>query len=88
MNLGQRKLARHALGLWDGAKRSYRNRYFCTEGCPAYREWMQMVEAGEAVNPAMNGKLEMFYLTHAAALAVLESGETLDPEDFPNDRLD
>ncbi len=87
MNLEQRKLARSALGLSYG-KRSYRNRYFCTPGCPAYGEWMQMVEAGEAVKPDPGGKVEMFYLTHAAAVAVLEAGETLDPEDFPNDRLD
>lgn len=88
MNLEQRTLARHALGLWNGTKRSHRNRYYCAEGCDAYQAWERMVAAGEAVKGGGSGKMEMFYLTHAAAKAVLESGETLDPEDFPNDRLD
>jgi hypothetical protein len=88
MNLEQRKLARHALGLENGTKRSYRNRYFCTAGSAPDREWEQMATAGEAVRGGVTRGMAMFYLTHAAALSVCENGETLDPEDFPNDRLD
>lgn len=82
MDLNQRKLARHALGLPNENARSFRNRYVCSEGCDAYQEWEKMVATGEATKIVQDVKMDMFYLTRAAAVAVCERGETLDPEDF------
>lgn len=81
MTPAQKTLARHALGLPNGRKRSYRNRYF-TSG--TNKERQAMIKAGEA-----DGVIEireprsMYWLTVKGAKAALEPGETLCPEDFP-----
>lgn len=86
MDLEQRKLARHALGLPNPQKRSYRNRYVVPDVAPGYARWDAMVAAGEADKIDGQtigiGGADCFRLKHKAALAVLEPGETLDLEDF------
>ena len=83
----QRELARHALGLPNAKRRSYRNRYAVDAGCPEHAAWMAMVEAGYAKRRAAvawMGGMDAFWLTRAGAGGVLDEGERLCPEDFPS----
>lgn len=84
----QRKMARHALGLPNDTRKSYRNRYFVGEPCEAFDDWTEMVNAGmaERVSVSVKGTpigRTMFYLTRPGAEAVLKRGERLCTEDFP-----
>lgn len=80
----QKKLARHALGLPNKAKKSYRNHFVCAESDP---HWSDLVANGMAtMRPAASvpfGGSAIFYLTEAGAKAALEGREKLCPEDFP-----
>lgn len=82
----QKELARHALGLSVNSK-SYRNRFVAGEGHPDYPDWLAMVAAGEARRRDGRklpfGGDDLFWLTPAGAALALSPGETLDPEDFP-----
>lgn len=89
---GKTALSRHALGLDGKRKRSHRNYFVTGPGSSDYEEWKYMVSIGDAVrfdgkNLQFGGD-DLFKLTFKGANAVLREGETLDPEDFPNDRLD
>jgi hypothetical protein len=86
----QISLARHALGLKDNRKVSYRNYFSVGSGAPDYDDWMEMVRQGNAVRrigPTQAGTLfggdDIFHLTRSGATSVLKEGEGLDPEDFP-----
>ena len=84
MTRDQKTLARHALGLPNAQKRSYRNRYFTG---PSDQAWDAMLAAGQAnVEPRPGGQ-RMFWLTQAGAKAALEPGESLCTEDFPDQEL-
>jgi predicted secreted protein len=81
----ERELARHALGLKDGRKQSYRNRYVVDAG-EDHAAWCGLVERGLARRRAGNqitGGMDCFWLTRAGAESALNPGEKLDPEDFP-----
>lgn len=83
---GATELARHALGLVDGRKASYRNRFVCGPDHSDFAEWERMVSIGDAERHDMRhifGGDYLFMLTIKGAQAVLRPGETLDPEDFP-----
>lgn len=86
MTPAQRELARHALGLPNRSRTSYRNYFVAGKGHPDYTDWMAMVEAGEAVR--REGKTlpfagdDCFYLTFNAALAARNRDEHLDREGF------
>lgn len=84
----QRQLARHALGLPNKDQRSYRNRYIAVPGTREYESWREMVEAKEAVMHTGEemglGNADYFRLRHMAALSALDTGESLDREDFPS----
>ena len=84
MTPAQKRLARGALGLPNSTGRSYRNRYL-TPYCPGpYDDWLRMVAAGLAEQHGRDrGGSVWFSLTRSGALAALEPGETLNPEDFP-----
>lgn len=71
----ERELARHALGLPNVNRQSYRNRYFTG---PSHPVWNRMVAKGLAVF-----EINMYALRLEGARAALEPGETLDLEDFP-----
>lgn len=77
-------LARHALGLADGRKQSYRNRFTAHVGAPDHREWTEMSAAGDAVAGGPNDDYEGFSLTRQGAEKALGPGESLCPEDFPS----
>lgn len=84
----QCRLARHALGLPNEKRRSYRNRYIAVPGTREYGDWLQITDDGNAVKTRGEemglGNCDHFRLRHKVALSALEKGETLDPEDFPS----
>lgn len=62
----QIELARHALGLPNDRRRSYRNRFVTGPGHSDYDNWMQMVAAGNARRRSGNqltGGDDFFWLT-------------------------
>ncbi|RWO57262.1 hypothetical protein [Mesorhizobium sp.] len=89
MTPAQKELARHALGLPNRQRRSYRNHFVTGEGGSDHREWMALVEAGHAWRRAgsqlrgLTGGDDLFRLTRAGAELALEKRERLNPEDFP-----
>lgn len=85
MTAEQRDLARHALGLPNRRKRSYRNHFVTGEGSTDHHHWIAMVMAGLARRRAggpLTGGDDLFSLTKEGATAALDKGERLDPEDF------
>lgn len=77
----QRDLARHALGLPNRNRRSYRNRFLTGGACP---DWRAMEAAGLARSqPTDRLGRAWFHLTRAGAEAALDRGERLCREDFP-----
>lgn len=80
----EKVLARHALGLPNPGNQSYRNR-FIASACPGdYDRWVDMLDKGAAeATPFLRGGCRRFWLTEGGALAALEDGERLCPEDFP-----
>ena len=82
----QKNLARHALGLPNKNKCTFRNRFYSSKDNP---EWSGMVEAGEAkvapVKSDMIADYAVFWLTRIGAVRALEPGERLDREDFPTE---
>ena len=85
LNDHERELARHALGLKDGRKQSYRNHYVVDAG-EDHAAWLGMVErrlARRRAGNSITGVMDRFWLTRAGAEAALAPGEKLDPEDFP-----
>ncbi len=83
MTKSQRSLARHALGLPNKSRQSYRNRFLVPAGSWDHDVWTSMVLCGYAtkVRPETIG--DWFALTLDGANAALNSRERLDPEDFP-----
>lgn len=82
----QIELARHALGLTQGRKRSYRNHFVCGPGHSDYDNWEAMTNDGKAwkrKGSPLSGGDDIFGMTAAGAEEVLRKGERLDPEDFP-----
>ncbi len=76
-------LMRHALGLPNDKRTSYRNRYAATRDTRQHELWMVLVAAGLANVSRHNEKMDMFSLTREGAEDALASGERLDAEDFP-----
>jgi hypothetical protein len=81
------ELARHALGLPNKRRCSYRNYFVAGPGHIDYEHWQWMVFAGNATvrRRLPLGGDHCFYLTDNGAIPALRSGEWLDPEDFPTD---
>ena len=88
MNALQRQLARHALGLPNFRRVSFRNRY-AVPYAPTrdFEAWEALADAGmaESNGPRRSG-LMIFWLTREGAEAALEPGETLCPQDFPKEK--
>ena len=78
----QIKMMRHALGLTDGRKISYRNRYVAGLGTTQEADWNNLAAHGLAKRGEDGIAVVGFCLTDAGARAVLHDGERLDPEDF------
>lgn len=82
----QIELARHALGLGNGRRISFRNHFVTGPGHSDYDNWIAMVAAGDAVRrkgSELSGGDDIFYLTPSGATAALRQRERLDPENFP-----
>lgn len=80
----QIKLARHALGLPNDQKRSYRNRYFATVGTDIEERWDDLVHQGLAHRQRQDGARTTFFcLSERGARRAIDSTESLCPEDFP-----
>lgn len=82
LSLRQFDLARHALGLPNDRRRSYRNRFYAGSGHQAYADWEAMIASG-AARAEEAGGTRMFWLTEQGARAALLPGEQLCHEDFP-----
>lgn len=77
----QRKLARHALGLPNRNRQTYRNRFLAGG---EHADWRAMEAAGLAEADTTGGAgLTWFWLTRAGAETALDEGERLCSEDFP-----
>jgi tryptophanase len=80
-------LARHALGLPNNQRVSYRNRFVAGKGHFDYEDWCAMVQAKDAIVAAgehlLMGSDDYFYLTLQGAKKAILPGESLDREDFP-----
>jgi hypothetical protein len=78
----QKEMARHALGLPNAQKRSYRNRYVVSRD---NADWKALLASGHAgiETTGYVAPTALFYLTPKGARAALDLGESLDPEDFP-----
>lgn len=83
MSPKQIELARHALGLPNVHRRSYRNYFACGEGHPDHTTWIEMVAAGNAAERRVPFGNSTFQLTRKGADAALDDHEYLDPEDWP-----
>lgn len=86
----QRHLARHALGLPNKLKTSYRNRFVAGDDHQDYGDWIKMVADGNAAQRLGTslpyGGDSLFWLTEEGAKKALTVGEKLDREDFKVDR--
>ena len=71
----QIELARHALGIPNKRRKSYRNRFVIGAGCTDYEQWMAMVALGAAKRVDASrvpfGGDDLFYLTMSGARAAL-----------------
>lgn len=79
----QRSRARHALGLPNESRQSYRNRFCAPPGTTAHGQLSALVTAGHATRTQLRHCLDRFTLTASGALLALDPGETLCPKDFP-----
>lgn len=82
----QIELARHALGLPNSRRKTYRNHFVTGPGHSDYDNWQAMVKDGHARRRAGNqitGGDDLFWLTKEGATLALKKGERLDLEDFP-----
>jgi hypothetical protein len=82
----QIELARHALGLPNINRQSFRNRFCAGKGHRDHAAWNAMVSAGLATvrrNEGALGGQDTFSLTPDGAREALQTGEELCPEDFP-----
>jgi hypothetical protein len=85
----QIELARHALGLPNKRRQSYRNHFVAGEGHADYIAWCDMVEHGFArgkKGSPLTGGDPVFWLTPAGASLALRQRERLDPEDFRHEQ--
>ena len=77
----QRELARHALGLPNAKRTTYRNHFVTGEGSDDFADWMAMVVggfAGRGRPSPLTGGEDIFWLTTMGAMAALEPGETFE----------
>ena len=85
MTENQIELGRHALGLPNKQRESYRNHFVAGLEHDDYAEWMAMVSDGNAVRlepSELYGGDFCFNLTRVGAEKCLRKRERLDLEDF------
>ena len=76
----QRELSRHALGLPNDRRVTYRNRFIVGPGMTNFQEWEDLAEKGLAVKSA-GETANCYQLTLAAARMVLHKNERICRED-------
>lgn len=87
MNADQLNLARHALGLPNKKRTSYRNHFVTGPWSSDYDNWQAMVAAGDATRRSgsvLTGGDDLFRLTLSGAQRAIGKAERLDPKDFPS----
>lgn len=80
-----KELARHALGLPNSRRKSYRNHFVAGPGHIDFDHWREMVANGDAKEyapSALTGGDHCFTLTKQGAESALLAGEKLNKEDF------
>lgn len=85
MTSHQIDLGRHALGLPNRRRKSYRNHFIAGTDHDDYADWMKMVEEDNAFRTnggQLSGGDFVFRMTNQGALACLKPWERLDREDF------
>lgn len=85
MTENQIELGRHALGLPNKYRESYRNHFVAGSTHDDYAEWMVMVSEGNAIRlepSELYGGDFCFSLTRFGAEKCLREKERLDPEDL------
>lgn len=78
MTDNQRALARHALGLPNRRRTSYRNHFIAGEGHEDYADWLALVADGHAVmgeRSALTGGDDIFFVTDSGKRLVMNVGE-------------
>lgn len=81
----ERMMARHALGLPNNKRCSYRNHYAVNPRTKkTAAAWDSMAARGLAEKGRAGVILTGYCLTAAGAKAALDPGEKLDTEDFPD----
>jgi hypothetical protein len=81
MTESQRELGRHALGLPNKQRTTYRNHFCAGQGHTDYLDWMAMVSEGNAVRAdgtPLSGGDDVFSLTIQGARLCLNPNEHLD----------
>jgi hypothetical protein len=81
----QKELGRHALGLPNNHRTSFRNHFCAGVDHSDYADWMDMVQKGYATRRKGNeitGGDDVFWLTKAGAIRCLMPSENLDEADF------
>ena len=81
----QIELARHALGLPNSQRRSYRNYFTAGPHHRDFADWADMVSAGDAITEKRDdfGGDHLFWLTLTGARKATVPGEEIDYSDFP-----
>lgn len=77
-----RKMMRSALGLRDGNKKVYRNRYFLHQDSDGFGDWCRLVLDGYAIHHGPSeGQMHLFAVTTKGFEAVAQVGEKPDREE-------
>jgi hypothetical protein len=79
----QIRLARHALGLPNRDKRSFRNRSYAARGTPEFKAWVDLEDRGLAKRHDVQAFSIGFALTEAGARRSIDPVESLDRKNFP-----
>lgn len=84
MTARQLQMARHALGLPNSKRTTYRNRYCLGRGDEGYADWEDLVSRNLAIKQTGTfwGGDDMFYLTLEGARAALHRGEHISREEM------
>lgn len=90
MNERQKELARHALGLPNKQKMTYRNHFVAGSGHPDFHDWLEMTSRGEAAmrtGRAMSGGDPIFYVTPLGLTLAVDLREKVGREELESAQI-